>query len=67
MITLGSRRFAAREVRLTESPAVSAVIAKSRDDALEPFRGIQSGLVVIGLVSAGVALLSMLWLSRAAF
>jgi Protein kinase domain len=67
MITLGSRRFAAREVRLTESPAVSAVIAKSRDDALGPFRGIQNGLVVIGLVSAAVALLSILWLSRAAF
>jgi serine/threonine protein kinase len=64
MITLGSRHFAAREVPLTESPAVSAVIAKSRDDALEPFRGIQSGLIAIGIVATAAALLASFWLSR---
>jgi serine/threonine protein kinase len=64
MITLGSRHFAAREVPLTESPAVSAVIAKSRDDALEPFRGIQSVLIAIGIVATAAALLASLWLSR---
>ena len=50
---------------LTEDPAVSAIIAKSRDDALEPFRGVQSGLVVIGLLVAAAALLASLWMSRA--
>jgi hypothetical protein len=65
MIDIGARRFAAREVPLTRELAVSAVIAKSRDDALEPFRRIQSGLVVIGLVAAAAALLTSLWLSKA--
>jgi Protein kinase domain/Double sensory domain of two-component sensor kinase len=65
MLALGSRQFAAREVPLTESPPVSAVIAKSRDDALEPFRGIQGGLVAIGLVAVAAALAAGLWLSRA--
>jgi hypothetical protein len=67
MIDVGARRFAAREVVLTEDPAVSAIIAKSRDDALEPFRGAQSGLVVIGLLIAAAALVASLWLSRAVF
>jgi hypothetical protein len=65
MIAVGARRFAAREVVLTEAPAVSAVIAKSRDDALEPFRGVQSGLVTIGVLTAIAALVASLWISRA--
>ena len=65
MVDIGARRFAAREVPLSQEPAVSAVIAKSRDDALEPFRRIQSGLVVISLVAAAAALLASLWLSKA--
>ena len=65
MITIGARRFAAREVPLTQELAVSAVIAKSWDDAFQPFRRIQNGLVVIGLVAAAAAVLAALWLSRA--
>jgi hypothetical protein len=65
MISVGARRFAAREVLLTEAPAVSAIIATSRDDALEPFRGVQSGLLLIGLLVAVAAVLASLWLSRA--
>ena len=65
MIDIGARRFAAREVPLSKELAVSAVIAKSRDDALEPFRRIQSGLVVISLVAVAAALLASLWLSKA--
>jgi hypothetical protein len=52
-------------VRLTEDPAVSAVIARSRDDALEPFRGVEGGLVVIGLLVAAAGLVGGLWMSRA--
>ena len=66
MIDIGARRFIAREVPLTQEPAVSVVIARSRDDALEPYRRIQSGLVVIGLAGAVAALLTGLWLYNAA-
>jgi hypothetical protein len=65
IISLGARRFAAREVPLTDDPAVSAVIAKSQDDALEPFRRIQRGLLAIGLAAAAAAIAASLWLSRA--
>jgi hypothetical protein len=65
MMAIGARRFAAREVPLTRDPAVSAVIVKSRDDAREPFRGMQRGLVVIGLAGAVAAFLASLWLARA--
>jgi hypothetical protein len=64
-ISVGARRFAAREVRLAQGPAVSAIIGKSRDDALEPFRGVQIGLVVIGLLAAAAVYLASAWLVRA--
>jgi hypothetical protein len=63
-IDVGARRFAAREVMLTEDPPLSAIIAKSRDDALEPFRSVQNGLVAIGLLVAA-AFVASLWMSRA--
>ena len=65
MIVIGATRFAAREVPLTPDPAVSVVLARSRDDALEPYRQIQTGLVLIGLAGVVAALLSSLWLYRA--
>ncbi len=64
MIDVGARRFAAREVALTEGPAVSAIVARSRDDGLEPFRSVQTGLFVIGLLVAATGLAAGLWLSR---
>jgi hypothetical protein len=60
---IGARRFAAREVPLAQDPAVSAIIARSRDDAIEPFRRIQNGLVGIGLIAAFAAVLASVWLS----
>jgi Double sensory domain of two-component sensor kinase len=63
-ITIGTRRYAAREVPLAQQPPVSAVIARSRDDALEPFRRIQRGLVLIGLAGIVAALAASLWLYR---
>ncbi len=65
MVDVGARRFAAREVTLTEAPAVSAIVARSRDDGLEPFRSVQTGLFVIGLLVAATGLAAGLWLSRA--
>jgi hypothetical protein len=65
MVDVGARRFAAREVPLTADPPVSVIVARSRDDALEPFRSVQSGLVVIGLLIAASALVAGLWLWKA--
>ena len=65
MFAVGARRFAAREVSLAQDPPVSAIIARSRDDALEPYRRIQTGLVAIGLAGVVAALLASLWLYRA--
>jgi hypothetical protein len=65
MVDIGTRRFAAREVPLAAEPPVSAIVARSRDDALEPFRSVQRGLVVIGLLIAASALVAGLWLWRA--
>ena len=65
MVDVGARRFAAREVPLTADPPVSAIVARSRDDALEPFRSVQNGLVVIGLLIVASALVAGLWLSKA--
>ena len=67
MVDVGARRFAAREVQLTADPPVSAIVARSRDDALEPFRSVQIGLVMIGLLIAASALVAGLWLWRAGF
>ena len=51
-VDIGVQRFAAREVVLADQPALSAVILKSRDEAIEPFRRIQNGIVLIGLLCA---------------
>jgi hypothetical protein len=64
MVDVGTRRFAAREVTLSDAPAVSAIVARSRDEDLEPFRSAQTGLLVIGLLAAATGLAAGLWLSR---
>ena len=62
-VSIGAQRFAAREVVLVEQ-LVSAVILKSRDEAIEPFRRIQNGVLVIGLMCAAVAAAGSLWIAR---
>ena len=64
-VDIGAQRFAAREVVLAEQPSVSAVVLKSRDEAIEPFRRIQDGIVLIGLLCALVAAAGSLWIARA--
>jgi hypothetical protein len=63
-IDIGSQRFAAREVALSEQPALSAVVAKSRDAIVAPFKSIQRGLLVIGLLCTAVALAGAFWVAR---
>ena len=63
-VDIGVQRFAAREVVLADQPALSAVILKSRDEAIEPFRRIQNGIVLIGLLCAAVAAAGSLWIAR---
>ena len=65
-VDIGAQRFAAREVVLADQPALSAVILKSRDEAIEPFRRIQNGIVLIGLLCAAVAAAGSLWIARTA-
>jgi Protein kinase domain len=61
-VRLGVRRFAAREVRLVEDPPLSVIVAKSRDEAVAPFRQIQMGLLAVGLLCAGACLAALYWM-----
>jgi hypothetical protein len=64
VVGIGVQRFTAREVVLADQPSVSAVILKSRDEAIEPFRRIQQGIVVIGLLAAAIAAAASVWIAR---
>jgi hypothetical protein len=61
-VRLGVQRFAAREVRLVEDPPMSVIVAKSRDEAVAPFRQIQTGLLAVGLLCAGACLAILYWM-----
>jgi hypothetical protein len=64
VVDIGVQRFTAREVVLAEQPSVSAVILKSRDEAIEPFRRIQRGILIIGLLTAAIAAAGSIWIAR---
>jgi hypothetical protein len=63
-VEIGNQRYAAREIALASDPAVSAIIVKSRDEAIGPYVRIQRGLVVIGVAALALVLLGGVWLSR---
>jgi hypothetical protein len=63
-LAVGVQRFTAREVALVESPPLAAVVARSRDEATEPFLRIERAVVVIGIVAAVLALLGSIVLAR---
>jgi len=46
---------------------MSAVILKSRDEAIEPFRRIQNGIALIGLLCVVVAAAGSVWIARTKF
>jgi len=61
-VTIGSQQFAAREVALADDPALSAIVLKSRDEAINPFQRIQMGVLLIGVLGVAVAVgVSYFW------
>jgi hypothetical protein len=64
VVRVGEQRFAAREVPLAPDPPVSAIVLKSQDEALAPFRRIQRGLLTLGILTLVAAALVAVWLAR---
>ena len=64
-VRIGAQQFAAREVKLADNPALSTITIKSRDDAIGPYRRIQRGLLVIGLLGIAAAVAGSLWIGAA--
>jgi hypothetical protein len=63
-VSIGSRRFAAREAPLANNPSVSVIVLNAQEDVMQPFRGIESSLFLIGVAALAAAILGSLWLSR---
>jgi hypothetical protein len=63
-VRAGRERYAAREVSLAPAPPLAAVLLTSRDEAIEPYRRIQNGVVLIGVAAALAAILGSYWLTR---
>jgi hypothetical protein len=63
-VTVGLERLTAREVTLVRTPAVSAVVARSRDEATAPFQRIERAVIVLGLLAAVAALVGSVLLVR---
>ena len=60
-VGLSGGRVAAREVILQRNPPVSAVVLKSDEESLEPYRRMQQGIVLIGLAAIAVMIAGSLW------
>jgi len=63
-VSIGSQQFAAREVALADDPALSAIVLKSRDEAINPFQRIQLGVLLIGVLCVLIAAAGTFWISR---
>jgi len=64
-VRIGAQQFVAREVKLADNPALSTITIKSRDDAIGPYRRIQRGVLVIGLLGIAAAIAGSLWIGAA--
>jgi hypothetical protein len=63
-VPVGTQRFVAREVVLARAPSLSVVVLKSRDEAVAPFRRIQTAVIVIGVISTLLAAVGSFWIAR---
>jgi hypothetical protein len=63
-VTIASRPFVARGVRLSDRPILDAILLASRDDATAPFRRLSSALLIVGLVFTAAAAAVALWIAR---
>jgi aminoglycoside phosphotransferase (APT) family kinase protein len=63
-VPIGTQRFVAREVVLAETPALSVVVLKSRDDLVAPFRRIETATVMVSAIAALIAAIGSFLLAR---
>ena len=63
-VLIGGQRFAAREVQLADRPALSGIVLRSRNEVVARLRGIETMVVVIGLVCVAIAAAGSLWITR---
>ena len=66
-VAVGTTHYRAWGVVLSETPAVAAVVLASRDEAAAHYRGIQAGMLALGLAFAAALLLAGWIDSRRAF
>jgi hypothetical protein len=62
--TVEGRRVAVREVPLQRDPAVSALLVKSDEDAVAPYRRIQRAVLLAALVVVAAAIAGTWWATR---
>ena len=60
-VDVAGGRVAAREVILQRDPPVSAVLLKSDEDALDPYRRMERGIVLIGLAAIALTIAGSVW------
>jgi hypothetical protein len=63
-VSIAGQRFAAREIRLADRPAISGILLKSRNEVAAPFRAIENGVILIGVLCVAVAAAGSLWIAR---
>jgi adenylate cyclase len=63
-LTLTGERFQAVGAALQPEGPRRVIILQSRDQALAPYRNLQLGLLVLGIVAAAVGLAGTAWLAR---
>ena len=63
-VMIGTRRFAVREVPLANDPPVSVIVLNVHQDVVQPFRSIETRLILIGFVALAAAILGSIWFSR---
>jgi hypothetical protein len=62
-VEVAGRQVAVREVILHREPSVSAVLVKSAEEAIEPYRRIERGIILIGVAAIALAIGVTFWLA----